>query len=179
MQTSSGARMGWWGDCPGSWKHSGRLALPSCTIASLGNAVQCCLVTIKIEEERENLPPFGFTLFFFLFQHYYQFLRQVNRDKLKGKMKRLHGCILALNSKNRLFNFSFWTVKAISVFLRIASCPHEIYSLCIFWCYDSLASFNQILLNTQFSDSEKVSTLNSDNPFQRYIFTEKSEIFLL
>lgn len=39
--------------------------------------------------------------------------------------------------------------------LRTASCLHETYSLCIFWCYDSLASFNQILQNTQFPDSEE------------------------
>lgn len=159
MQTSSGAHMGWWGGCPGSWEAQGGFALPSCTICSLGNAVQCRVVTVKIDIEMEDLSPFGFTLFFFLFQHLYLFLRQVKLDKLKEEIKRLHGCVLALNSKNRLFNFSLWTVRAISVSLRTASCLHETYSLCIFWCYDSLASFNQNLQNTQFSASGKKSRL--------------------
>lgn len=45
----------------------GGLALSCCTISSLGNAVQCWVVTIKIDEEREDLSPFGFTLGFFPF----------------------------------------------------------------------------------------------------------------
>lgn len=134
--------MGWWGGCPGSWE-------------AQGNAGQCCVVTVKVDKEIKDLSPFRFTLFFFLFQHHCQLLRQVKLDKLKRKIKRLHGCVLALNSKNRLFNFALWTVKAIRVSLRIASCLNETYSLCIFWHYDSLASFNQILQNTQFSDFEK------------------------
>lgn len=126
MQTSSGAHMGWWGGCPGSWEAHGGFALSSCTISSQGNAGQCYVLTVKIDKEMEVLSPFGFILFFFLFQHLYQFLRQVKLDKLKGETKRLHGCVLALNSKNRLFNFSLWTVKAIRGSLRTASCLHEI-----------------------------------------------------
>lgn len=149
--------MGWWGGCPGSWE-------------AQGNAGQCCVVTVKVDKEIKDLSPFRFTLFFFLFQHHCQLLRQVKLDKLKRKIKRLHGCVLALNSKNRLFNFALWTVKAIRVSLRIASCLNETYSLCIFWHYDSLASFNQILRTPSFLILKKVSILNSEQPLPEIQF---------
>lgn len=70
-------------------------------------------------------------------------------------MKRLHRWVLALNSKNGLFNVSLGTGKAIDMSLRISSCLCETYTLSICQPNDSHASFNQILQNIQFSNCEK------------------------
>lgn len=130
--------------------------IPGCTISSLGNAVQCCVVWVQLmRKERTRLPwdSVVFSSFFntdFCSSDYWNWT-----NKLKGMMKRLHGWVLVLNSKNRLFNTSLWSFKAIDVSLGIASCLRETYSLCIFWPNDSHARFNQILQNIQFPDSKK------------------------
>lgn len=123
------AHMGWWGGCPGSWKHREDWHSPAAQSPPWQMQCSAGWLQLRLMKKERIYLPLDSLWVFFLFQHDYQFLRQVKLDKLKWKIKRLHGCVLALNSKNRLFHFSLWTVKAPSVSLRIASCLHETFPL--------------------------------------------------